>query len=63
MSSVVFTEKDVIVPPEVATIIQKAGKKAYVKSAHSLTVEQHNAMQSVNLTARKTAIIKLVIVS
>lgn len=58
-----MTEKDVIVPPDVATIIQKAGKKANVKSAHSFTVEQHRAMHSVSLVTRNTERIRLVIVS
>ena len=63
IKSVVFTEKDVIVPPEVATIMQNAGKNAKVKSAHNFTVEQQRPMQSVRLVIRKTEMIRFVIVS
>ena len=59
ISRVVLTENDVIAEPEVATIMQNAGKKAYEKFAHSLIVEQHRPMQSVKLYARKIEIISV----
>ena len=49
-----LTEKDVIAEPEVATIMQNAGKNAKEKFAHSSMVEQQSAKQSVSEYTRNT---------